>query len=125
MVDIDNFKTINDEFGHVTGDRVLRCVAETLRRSVRIFDVCTRYGGDEFAILMPSSSLDTAMLVAERIRSTVASHCGTGAGDLTLSIGIALSDGRERDLLSVADRALLEAKRVGKNAVKIHRGAPG
>jgi GGDEF domain-containing protein len=74
MVDIDNFKAINDEHGHVVGDRLLRCVSERLRRGVRIFDVCARYGGDEFAILMPSSNVDTAVLVAERIRSSVRGH---------------------------------------------------
>jgi diguanylate cyclase (GGDEF)-like protein len=120
MVDIDNFKAINDEHGHVVGDRLLRCVSERLRRGVRIFDVCARYGGDEFAILMPSSNVDTAMLVAERIRSSVRGHCGHEATSVTVSIGIAHSDGRERELLSIADRALLEAKAMGKNAVRIH-----
>jgi diguanylate cyclase (GGDEF)-like protein len=119
MVDIDNFKAINDEHGHVVGDRLLRCVSERLRRGVRIFDVCARYGGDEFAILMPSSNVDTAMLVAERIRSSVRGHCGHEAASVTVSIGIAHSDGRERELLSIADRALLEAKAMGKNAVRI------
>jgi diguanylate cyclase (GGDEF)-like protein len=119
MVDIDNFKAINDEHGHVVGDRLLRCVSERLRRGVRIFDVCARYGGDEFAILMPTSNVDTAMLVAERIRSSVRGHCGHEAASVTVSIGIAHSDGRERELLSIADRALLEAKAMGKNAVRI------
>jgi diguanylate cyclase (GGDEF)-like protein len=119
MVDIDNFKAINDEHGHVVGDRLLRCVSERLRRGVRIFDVCARYGGDEFAILMPSSNVDTAMIVAERIRSSVRGHCGHEAASVTVSIGIAHSDGRERELLSIADRALLEAKAMGKNAVRI------
>lgn len=119
MVDIDNFKAINDEHGHVVGDRLLRCVSERLRRGVRIFDVCARYGGDEFAILMPSSNVDTAMIVAERIRSSVRGHCGHDPASVTVSIGIAHSDGRERELLSIADRALLEAKAMGKNAVRI------
>jgi two-component system, cell cycle response regulator len=119
MVDIDNFKAINDEHGHLAGDRSLRCVSERLRRGVRIFDVCARYGGDEFAILMPSSSVDTAVLVAERIRTSVRSHCAKTAGSVTVSIGIAHSDGRERDLLSIADRALLEAKATGKDTVRV------
>jgi diguanylate cyclase (GGDEF)-like protein len=119
MVDIDNFKAINDEHGHVVGDQLLRCVSERLRRGVRIFDVCARYGGDEFAILMPSSNVDTAILVAERIRSSVRGHCAYDSASVTVSIGIAHSDGRERDLLSVADRALLEAKAMGKNAVRV------
>jgi diguanylate cyclase (GGDEF)-like protein len=119
MVDIDNFKAINDEHGHVVGDRLLRCVSDRLRRGVRIFDVCARYGGDEFVILMPSSNVDTALLVAERIRSTVRGHCTQSAASVTVSIGIAHSDGRERELLSIADRALLEAKGMGKNAVRV------
>jgi diguanylate cyclase (GGDEF)-like protein len=122
MVDIDNFKAINDELGHVVGDRLLRCVSERLRRGVRIFDVCARYGGDEFAILMPSSNVDTAVLVAERIRTSVRGHCAYGTAGVTVSIGVAHSDGREQDLLSIADRALLEAKAMGKNTVKVqHR----
>ena len=122
MIDIDNFKTINDEQGHVAGDRLLRCIADRLRRGVRIFDVCARYGGDEFAILMPSSSVETAVLVAERIRTSVRNHCAQGTMKVTVSIGIAVSDGREPDLLSLADRALLEAKAVGKNALRVQRG---
>jgi diguanylate cyclase (GGDEF)-like protein len=121
MVDIDNFKAINDEHGHMVGDRLLRCVSERLRRGVRIFDVCARYGGDEFAILMPSSNVDTAVLVAERIRTSVRGHCAHATGHVTVSIGIAHSDGRERDLLSLADRALLEAKAMGKNTVRVQR----
>jgi diguanylate cyclase (GGDEF)-like protein len=119
MVDIDNFKAINDELGHVVGDRLLRCVSDRLRRGVRIFDVCARYGGDEFAILMPSSNVETAVLVAERIRTSVRGHCAYGTAGVTVSIGIAHSDGREPELLSSADRALLEAKALGKNAIKV------
>ena len=121
MVDIDNFKKINDDHGHVVGDRLLRCVSERLRRGVRIFDVCARYGGDEFAILMPSSNLDTAVLVAERIRTSVDGHCAHGTAGVTVSIGVAHSDGRERELLTIADRALLEAKAMGKNRTRVPR----
>jgi diguanylate cyclase (GGDEF)-like protein len=121
MVDIDNFKRINDDHGHMVGDRLLRCVAERLRRGVRIFDVCARYGGDEFAILMPSSNVDTAVLVADRIRASVGGHCAHGAAGVTVSIGVAHSDGREQELLSIADRALLEAKAMGKNMVRVER----
>jgi diguanylate cyclase (GGDEF)-like protein len=124
MVDIDNFKAINDDHGHVVGDRLLRCVSERLRRGVRIFDVCARYGGDEFAILMPSSNVDTAVLVAERIRTSVDGHCAHGTAGVTVSIGVAHSDGRERELLSIADRALLEAKAMGKNTIRV-RGLVG
>jgi diguanylate cyclase (GGDEF)-like protein len=121
MVDIDNFKRINDDHGHMVGDRLLRCVADRLRRGVRIFDVCARYGGDEFAILMPSSNVDTAVLVADRIRASVGGHCAHGTAGVTVSIGVAHSDGRESELLSIADRALLEAKALGKNMVRVQR----
>jgi diguanylate cyclase (GGDEF)-like protein len=121
MVDIDNFKAINDEHGHMVGDQLLRSVADRLRRGVRIFDVCARYGGDEFAILMPSSNVDTAILVAERIRASVRGHCVYDSASVTVSIGVAHSDGRERELLSIADRALLEAKAMGKNTVRVQR----
>jgi diguanylate cyclase (GGDEF)-like protein len=122
MVDIDNFKAINDDHGHVVGDQLLRCVSDRLRRGVRIFDVCARYGGDEFAILMPSSSVETAVLVAERIRTSVNGHCAYDTDWMTVSIGVAVSDGREHDLLSIADRALFEAKAAGKNTVRVQRG---
>jgi diguanylate cyclase (GGDEF)-like protein len=121
MVDIDNFKRINDDHGHMVGDRLLRCVAERLRRGVRIFDVCARYGGDEFAILMPSSNVDTAVLVADRIRASIGGHCAHGSAGVTVSVGVAHSNGREKDLLSIADRALLEAKAMGKNTVRVQR----
>ena len=121
MIDLDNFKSINDVHGHIYGDQVLRCVADRLRRVVRIFDVCTRYGGDEFAVLMPSSSKETAMAVADRIRESVGRHCSAATVDLSVSVGVAFSDGLDADLLSLADRALFEAKRGGKDAVRIHR----
>ena len=71
--------------------------------------------------LMPSSNVETAVLVAERIRTSVGGHCAYGTAGVTVSIGIAHSDGREHELLSSADRALLEAKALGKNAVKVQR----
>lgn len=119
MLDIDNFKTINDVHGHVVGDRLLRCVADRLRRGVRIFDVCARYGGDEFAILMPSTPIETALLVAERIRVSVRAHCAHAGSTVTVSTGIAHVAGEYHDLVSIADQALLEAKAMGKNAVRV------
>ena len=71
MIDADNFKALNDTLGHLVGDRVLRAMSDTLRRSVRAFDVCTRFGGEEFAILMPGSSAASALQSAERIRQRV------------------------------------------------------
>ena len=71
IIDIDSFKTINDRFGHLAGDAVIKDVADILRRSVRVFDVCARYGGDEFAVVMPGSRLESATAIAERIRQRI------------------------------------------------------
>ena len=71
VIDADDFKSLNDLLGHLVGDRVLRAMSDTLRRSVRAFDVCTRFGGEEFAILMPGSSAASALQSAERIRQRI------------------------------------------------------
>src|SRR5713226_6136772 len=74
MADIDDFKRINDRFGHLAGDTVIGDVADILRRSVRLFDVCTRFGGEEFAIVMPGTGADGAANIAERIRRRIEEH---------------------------------------------------
>jgi diguanylate cyclase (GGDEF)-like protein len=125
MLDLDDFKLINDSYGHPAGDTVICDIAEILRRSVRVFDVCARFGGEEFAILMPNSSLESAVKVAARIREQIESYhpIEPGLGELrtTASIGLAMSapplTGRE--LVARADEALYEAKRQGKNRVRI------
>ena len=123
MVDIDDFKRINDTFGHLEGDQTLRTVAELLRGGVRIFDVCARYGGEEFAILMPGASLETAAQVAERIRRRVQHRFRHEPVGVTISVGVArLAPGETgEDLIGAADRRLGLAKRSGKNAVEAHR----
>jgi diguanylate cyclase (GGDEF)-like protein len=123
MIDLDNFKTINDTYGHTAGDATLRAVASIIRRSVRHFDVCTRYGGEEFAVVMPESGSATAMSVAERILARIAAWAPAEphlAGlKVTASIGFALSEPSHTmdDLIARADRALYEAKQRGKNQV--------
>jgi diguanylate cyclase (GGDEF)-like protein len=123
MVDIDDFKRINDTFGHIEGDRTLRTVAELLRGGIRIFDVCARYGGEEFAILMPGASLETAAQVAERIRRRVQHRFRHDPVGVTISVGVAtLSAGENgEELVGEADRRLGLAKRAGKNAVEALR----
>ena len=74
LIDIDDFKIVNDSYGHLAGDLVLRDVAEILRRSVRVFDVCARFGGEEFVIIMPGSTAESAMRIAERIRERIESY---------------------------------------------------
>jgi diguanylate cyclase (GGDEF)-like protein len=123
MVDLDGFKSINDRFGHVAGDLVIRDISEILRRSVRIFDVCTRFGGEEFAVMMPGGTAESAGTIAERIRQRVEAYQRSEAdlSDLrvTASIGVAVSPPgvTARDLIERADRALYHAKKAGKNRV--------
>lgn len=131
MIDIDDFKLLNDTRGHLYGDRVLREVAEILRRSVRIFDVCARYGGEEFAILMPGANASTALQIAERIRGQAESHFAeswrfAAAGRPTLSIGISTARAAMTGeaLVAAADAALMWVKAAGKNAVKVNADLP-
>lgn len=123
MVDVDDFKRVNDTFGHLEGDRTLKIVADLLRGGVRIFDVSARYGGEEFAILMPGALLETAAQVAERIRRRVHHRFRHDAVGVTISIGVAtLAPGETgEDLVGEADRRLGLAKRAGKNAVEAYR----
>lgn len=131
MIDIDDFKALNDARGHQSGDAVLRDVADILRRSIRSFDVCARYGGEEFAILMPGASASTAYQIAERIRKHTESHFSdnwryaSGARP-TLSIGVANASGDTSGgaLVATADAALLWAKAAGKNVVKLYADMP-
>jgi diguanylate cyclase len=126
MLDLDNFKDLNDTQGHLVGDIALKEVAEILHRAVRIFDVCARYGGEEFVILMPGAGSSTALRIAERIRRQVEQHFVTGRRSgvpvpLTVSIGVSTATPSvSRDaLVNQADSALLEAKATGKNQVKL------
>ena len=120
MVDIDDFKRINDTLGHLEGDRALRDVANLLRQGVRIFDLCARYGGEEFAIVMPGATRQVAVQVAERIRRGIHHRSLQSATSMTVSVGVGFleRDQTEEDLIDAADRALMAAKRAGKNVVK-------
>jgi diguanylate cyclase (GGDEF)-like protein len=122
MLDIDNFKTINDRFGHLVGDTVIRDVAEILRRSVRVFDVCTRFGGDEFTIVMPNSGQDGAAKIAERIRQRIEAHHPSelASTPISVSVGITVSSDEmsARELIAQADQALYLAKQAGRNQVR-------
>ena len=124
MIDVDHFKTVNDDHGHATGDEALRAIAETLRGNTRVFDSLARYGGEEFVVVMPGSGSDEAAVAAERLR--VAVEClGFEAEPsqrcrLTISIGIAWTTAEARSpevLLREADLALYGAKRSGRNRV--------
>jgi len=121
MIDIDDFKRINDTWGHLEGDRALRDVADLLRGGVRIFDVCARFGGEEFVIIMPGATPQVAMHVAERIRRQVEQHAAHDPLLITVSVGIGMldADASADDLVATADRALIAAKTSGKNLVWI------
>jgi diguanylate cyclase (GGDEF)-like protein len=130
--DLDGFKDVNDRFGHEAGNEVLRAVAERLSGQLRPADVLCRYGGDEFVILLPGTTLTDARSAAERIRLSVAGaafrHSG-GSARLTLSAGVAAHEAEQgypdaQALLKAADRAMYLAKRAGKNHVAIAEPAP-
>lgn len=123
MLDLDRFKQLNDDLGHAVGDEALRLVSAELRRVIRGSDSIYRYGGEEFLVIMPDATLDTATTAAERIRSAIASlgitaSRGAGAPPLTISCGVALSPvAREHwgTVIAAADSALYEAKALGRN----------
>jgi diguanylate cyclase len=124
MIDIDHFKRINDEHGHLTGDEVIRSVARIIRRCIRDVDVPGRYGGDEFAIVLVQTDVETARIIAERIRLTVLAGepDGIPVSMSTVSIGIATNADDMNDVrawVKRADVALLEAKANGRDRVAV------
>ena len=126
MVDVDHLRAINSTLGHVAGDRALRLVAMSLRAQTRDYDVAARFGGDEFCVLLPETSLEGALVVAERIRADVEA-AGKGAGiALTVSIGVAQTDERTtaEELVTRADRAAYRAKSGGRNIVALPPSDP-
>ncbi|HST36661.1 MAG TPA: diguanylate cyclase [Allosphingosinicella sp.] len=125
LLDIDHFKAINDTHGHPAGDAVLVAVAEVLREVTRGGDVLGRFGGEEFAVLMPETSLDQAQLACERLRRAIQKrrmdYPNGAAGHITISTGVARLAGEEGldHLIHRADIALYEAKAGGRNLVKL------
>jgi two-component system cell cycle response regulator len=122
FVDIDNFKSVNDRFGHQVGDDVLVGVARLLMVGVRETDACVRYGGEELLMLLHGADEDTALDVAERVRRSIEAHdwARTNPGlEVTASIGVAVVRRREgvKELINRADRALYAAKAAGRNRV--------
>lgn len=125
MVDIDHFKSFNDNFGHQIGDQVLRLVARTLTDGVKGRDVAARYGGEEFAIVLPETPLKAAVTVGNALRRAVASkdvvnrNSGDKLGSITMSVGAAEYAGGEdvSELIARADAALYTAKHNGRNQV--------
>jgi diguanylate cyclase (GGDEF)-like protein len=121
MLDLDNFKSVNDTYGHPQGDVVLQQVARVLRESSRDADAPARYGGEEMALILPHTDLDGAYAIAQRVRSAIEQLRIPRLDDqgflkITASLGVsASSDGSKDSLVAAADTALYEAKRQGKN----------
>jgi diguanylate cyclase (GGDEF)-like protein len=126
LIDLDGFKAINDTHGHLAGDAVLRDVSQALRASVRLMDVLARYGGDEFAVILPDTDLAGAATLGERLRSRVGDDQfqPVAQGALTLSVGVAAvpphAASTATEMIELADRALYRAKRSGRNCCVIH-----
>jgi diguanylate cyclase (GGDEF)-like protein len=124
MVDVDNFKVFNDQFGHIAGDRALSAVGSILEHQFRPRDLIVRYGGDEFAVLLPEVNVDKALAIANRVREAVCGTTGDGSDSLIripiqISMGVAdLRPGGDLStLIRAADAALYRAKHAGRNVV--------
>lgn len=119
ILDIDDFKKVNDTYGHLTGDKILQNMGATLKHSLRRNDIVARYGGEEFAVLIPYAPMDEAMHVAEKIRNATASMVVLDAPAITVSAGCTAYAAGEtpEEFFKRADEALYAAKRNGKNRV--------
>lgn len=129
LADIDHFKLFNDRWGHQTGDQVLRLVALAIKSNVKVLDVPCRYGGEEFAIILPNTTLEQGKAVADRIRQAVAKRdvvkrsTGENLGKITISAGVSLlrPDDTPESLIHRADLSLYAAKNAGRNRVITER----
>jgi diguanylate cyclase len=125
MIDIDHFKAFNDNYGHLTGDQVLRLVASSLKQNVKGQDVAARYGGEEFSVILPNTVLRSALTLGDHIRRAVMSKelmkrsTGEHLGRITVSIGVATLHAGDtpQSLIERADGCLYAAKHNGRNRV--------
>ena len=125
LMDVDHFKRYNDTQGHVGGDLALVAMGEVLKMTVRPYDFAVRYGGEEFLVILPNTTEDEGVAVAERIRQNVAKKVvvsaeGEPMASLTVSIGLAMAqpEATPRSLISIADAQLYKAKNDGRNCVR-------
>jgi diguanylate cyclase len=130
MIDVDDFKQLNDAYGHLVGDRVLKAISNVVKAQMRGVDTAARYGGEELAVILPRTEMVGAYSLAERIREAIAELRITTDEDppralaVTVSLGIAAYPESKahsgEDLVRRADRALYRAKRTGKNRVELY-----
>lgn len=119
MLDLDDFKSVNDNFGHLCGDHLLTEIGKTIMDCIRDADIPARYGGEELAIIMPRTDIEDALIIAERLRTQIASNKTIGV-NITASIGVSVTKHNKstaESLIKSADCALYVAKRSGKNLV--------
>jgi diguanylate cyclase (GGDEF)-like protein len=126
MLDIDHFKAVNDRYGHASGDAVLKALTRVCRASLRSADTISRWGGEEFLLILPGADDSAAMVAAERVRAAVAAtEVSTVDGTVlrfTVSIGVATYNGGNRsvhEFLEIADEALYSSKSSGRNRVTL------
>ncbi|MEM9696993.1 MAG: GGDEF domain-containing protein, partial [Myxococcota bacterium] len=126
VLDIDHFKTVNDTYGHATGDATLALIAQVIRDTIRDSDLAARWGGEEFVILCPETDADGGYQLAQRVRAAVAAARTDDGLGVTISVGVAahLAHADAERLFERADAALYRAKREGRNRVVVDRAQP-
>ena len=126
MVDIDHFKKVNDTYGHLAGDQVLRCVVDVIQHRIRAQDIVGRYGGEEFLVVLTDTNAQGAQQLAEELRAAVqATHCAYGGESIAVTVSVGVFGGRLEpgdswdQLIHAADMALYRAKQGGRNRVEL------
>ena len=125
MVDVDKFKRVNDTYGHLVGDTVIKAIADTIQVTLRDYDTLGRFGGEEFIAILPSTSCQQAQIIAERVRAAVSKleivlDNTSQVLQVTVSLGVATlasTDSKAESIIDRADKALLQAKENGRNQV--------
>jgi diguanylate cyclase (GGDEF)-like protein len=129
IIDIDNFKDINDKYGHICGDEIVRQFGSMLKINVRTSDILARFGGDEFAVIMPETNSEKALLAAQKY-AKICNECiftfGQENIQITISIGLAemmhQEDLKPEELIHKADHAMYQAKNCGRNQIVVYKG---